>query len=772
MWLPVMPSFCSGRFIGGESGHTSLLATGFPTCRFRIEVLLFAVMVLGGQWPGHIQAADPPPELREGVQEIKLTGQVGALAVYGPDAFPVITAPQLYRDFDTTAIAAARLGKGRMVCAGHPGYLSAGSMKEGDTGRLMSNLLLWAAQVDPGQKKPLRLVFIDNKQLAESLAGSGFKVSNISQQDLETALPRCDVLLVHPSKLKKEDVPRVLDFVKQGGGLIMADAGWIWNAYTRSDEESLLEDFAGNLIARAAGIAWTSESVQGLDAMISTESPVNPLVHAAAALDFLKAHLSGNAAGKQTAQSLGSIHLTLSSIPSADELFIPILKDLCIKAGVKPLPTSKTPVSEKSTLKRLYVELETYRALQATPEMPVVSEFAAAFPGMPPESAKAVETTISVETAHPRWHSTGLYARPGDVIRVSVPENVARTARQKIRIRIGCHRDQLWKLDTWKRAPEITISVPITAAETKVTSGFGGLVYLEVPKDCELGIFETKVSGALPAPRFVLGETTNAEWKTIRNFPGPWAEIGSDKLILVLPSSAIRDFDNPAELMRFWDRVLDACADLATIPTERPFAERIVVDEQISAGYLHAGYPIMGPLSTTGELLDLKTLQSKGNWGYYHELGHNHQQPEWTWDGLTEVTVNLFSLYVLDTINPGAPYHNAIQPKNLSKMVDEFEKAGKLEGPFPQLMPYLQLRMAFGWQPFKTVFAEYRALSKDQKPKTLQERKDQWLIRFSKATNKNLAPFYDYWKFGESEEARKAVSHLPEWKWSADKKTE
>jgi len=732
---------------------------------------LLALMVLGVCRLGQIRAAElAPPELREGVKEIKLTGQVGALAVYGPDAFPVITAPQLYRDFETTAIAATVWGKGRMVCAGHPGYLSAGSMKAGDTGRLMHNLLLWVAQVDARQKKPLRLIFVDNKQLAESLATAGFKVANVSQQDLKSALPRCDVLLVHPSKLKKDDVPRILDFVKRGGGLIMADAGWIWKTYTKSDEENLLDDFVGNLIARPAGIAWTSESVRGLDAMISTESPANPLVHAAAALDYLKSHLQNNAADKQAAQSHGSIHLTLSSILSTDELFIPVLQQVCANAGVKPLPSPKTPVKETSTLERLFVELETYRALRATPGAPVISEFAAAFPGLPPQSAKTVEATISVETARPRWHSTGLYARPGDVIQVTVPENVARAAKKKIRIRIGCHRDQLWKLDTWKRAPEITISLPIADTETKVTSGFGGLIYLEVPPDCDLGVFEARISGALQAPRFVLGETTNAEWKKIRQFPGPWAEIGSDKLILVLPSEAIRNYDDPAALMRFWDRVMDACADLATIPAERPSAERIVVDAQISAGYLHAGYPIMGPLSTTGELLDLQTLNRKGNWGYYHELGHNHQQPEWTWDGLTEVTVNLFSLYVLDTINPGAPYHAAIQPKNLAKMVAEFEKSGKLEGPFPQLMPYLQLRMAFGWQPFKTVFAEYRALPKDQKPKTLQERKDQWLIRFSKATNKNLAPFYDYWKFGASEEARTAVSTLPEWKWSAGPK--
>lgn len=40
-------------------------------------------------------------------------------------------------------------------------------------------------------------------------------------------------------------------------------------------------------------------------------------------------------------------------------------------------------------------------------------------------------------------------------------------------------------------------------------------------------------------------------------------------------------------------------------------------------------------------------------------------------------------------------------------MTREFEKKGQLEGPFNQLMPYLQLRQAFGWQPYMKVFDEY-----------------------------------------------------------------
>lgn len=40
---------------------------------------------------------------------------------------------------------------------------------------------------------------------------------------------------------------------------------------------------------------------------------------------------------------------------------------------------------------------------------------------------------------------------------------------------------------------------------------------------------------------------------------------------------------------------MDSAADLASLPTRsRPRAERVVLDVQISAGWLHSGYPIMG----------------------------------------------------------------------------------------------------------------------------------------------------------------------------------
>jgi hypothetical protein len=61
------------------------------------------------------------------------------------------------------------------------------------------------------------------------------------------------------------------------------------------------------------------------------------------------------------------------------------------------------------------------------------------------------------------------------------------------------------------------------------------------------------------------------------------------------------------------------------------------------------------------------------------------------------------------------------------------------------------------------LFAEYRDLPKGERPKNDDEKRDQWMLRFSKAVGKNLGPFFETWGVPTSETARKEVANLPKW---------
>ena len=185
---------------------------------------------------------------------------------------------------------------------------------------------------------------------------------------------------------------------------------------------------------------------------------------------------------------------------------------------------------------------------------------------------------------------------------------------------------------------------------------------------------------------------------------------------------------------------------------------------------MHSGYPIMTFLDKSVEHSISTSELAAGSWGHFHELGHNHQQGDWTFDGTREVTCNLFSLYVMETVcgKPPGQGHEAMKPdvvdKRLRSYLGSTDKFFRWKSdPFLALTMYDQLRAGFGWETYKKVFAEYRALPITGRPKTDEEKRDQWLVRFSRAAGKNLGPFFEAWGVPTSASARQSIAGLPVW---------
>lgn len=408
---------------------------------------------------------------------------------------------------------------------------------------------------------------------------------------------------------------------------------------------------------------------------------------------------------------------------------------------------------------------EIRKLMELPPDQVHANPAAADFPGTPAADAPRIERTVVVDTSVPRWHSTGLYAAPGEIITATIPTDAVHA---KLRLRIGCHKDLLWaeRIASWKRVPEITRTFALTETTTRAANAFGAPVYIEVPSGCRFGQVKVTIQNAVPAPLFELGKTDMTAWRTeIRKYPAPWAELAGKNLAISMPSANVRDLDNPGEVLQFWDRVV-AAEDELSGQTNRTNPERFVLDRQISAGYMHSGYPIMGPLDQASKVANLDALK-KGNWGFFHELGHNHQRPDWVLAGTTEITVNIFSMYCFEKVC-GLPRHghNAMSDANREKSLREFfgnPSMSWTSKPFIGLNFYDELIQDFGWDAFHKVFIEYRDLPKDQRPKNDDEKRDQWLVRFSKTAGKNLGPFFGAWRIPTSETARDSITNLPVW---------
>ncbi|MHC4694940.1 MAG: M60 family metallopeptidase [Planctomycetota bacterium] len=444
------------------------------------------------------------------------------------------------------------------------------------------------------------------------------------------------------------------------------------------------------------------------------------------------------------------------------------------------IPMARKRLSRKTQPDYTILSLQIRKGRDIPAEQVKAHPAAEVFPGSVGEDAKKVSRQIKINTSEAGWHiggrrslywhSTGFYAAAGEVITVTIPKEVT---DKGLYVRIGAHSDRLWRKSSWARAPEICRRFALTQTETKAANAFGGLVYIETPYDLKIGEIAVTIDGAVLAPYYVLGKTDVERWrKKKRNHPTPWGELSGRKLILTLPSKVLRTVDEPEELMKFWDGVMDRYAELLGRDPQRRRLERFVPDVQISAGYMHAGYPLMTMLDITTTIVDKERIihnRHGGVWGLFHEIGHNHQNYDWTFRGTGEVTVNLFSLYIMDKVCDVPDKGHPSITKSARKRNTEryFADGGNFEkwkrDPFLALCMYMQLQEAFGWEPFSKVFKEYRTLTEEQRPHSDDEKRDQWMVRFSRAVGKNLGPFFQAWGVPTTEKARTSIADLPGW---------
>lgn len=691
--------------------------------------------------------------LKKGVKKIGVSGSPGPVCVFGDRAFAVVAGVQ--KDVQAPLVAAAEYGAGRVVVFGHNGYLNLGTLKQADTLTFFKNTIHWTANEN---QKPFIAVY-KNKKLTTFLIEQKMDAGNADLENLQSV----NVLILAAGEVNANNIKALDTFVQNGGGVITAGLGWGWKQLNRG--KSLRHDFMANQLLAPMGLVW-ADGFAGKTCDVGYRvEPFNAEhLNASKALAMLSED-NGQKLGDSAQQLSATLTLAIRSLPDHDTLLRPKIAQIEKQYSGAIIPSPKKALGEKDVMKRLLVSQQVIQILQEEPEKTSAHPAAEFFPGQVSADAQRIAKTLDIDTSVPRWHSTGLYAAPGEVITVRVDPAMA---GKKLSVRIGAHKDKIWHHKKWKRCPEITRSFAIAQPETAAANAFGGLVYIEVPQKCTLGTVKISVEGAVQAPYYIHGKTDLNQWRqTIRNAPAPWAELATDKIIITVPSTSVRQLDDPAALMDVWDDILDACADLATIDRDRTSPERIVPDVQISAGYMHSGYPIMTLADQYVRLVDREHLL-EGNWGLFHELGHNHQNGMWTFGGTGEVTVNLFTTYVFEKVCDTPPAQGRVP---LEKRAGEYEKYvadGRdfeqwKKKPFLALVMYLQLQEQFGWEPYQQVFAEYRALPDNQRPKTDDDKRDQWMVRFSKTVGYNLGPFFDAWNVPVSEEAKKQVADLPVW---------
>lgn len=730
-------------------------------CRTSSIFFLGAISLFGpNPDAAHARSDAGAAALLEGVDAIPPVGVAGQVALWGDGAFAVVLGKE--GRGKVPIVGAGTLGRGRVMAWAH-GYGSASAAEKLSTGRLLVNACRWAAGAKANEAARVRVRLLDS-DLAAFLASRGFEAAAIRGGGaLSEELAGANVLLCGRADLADREIDAIARFISSGGGFVCFACPWGWaQVHGKPVAEIPL-----NRILAPAGVALADGYAEPTrDGAFEARLVPGDEFHAGRALDLLEKAGTNPTSDPLLEQAGATATNVVAALPKDDRLLRPRLEALLKSHADALVPAPDRPLGAARPLERVLLAAQLSEIESAAPEDVSAHPAAAAFPGAVPANAGAVSRRVEIDTAVPRWHSTGLYAPPGRVVTVA---SAGGRSVAGLRARIGCHTDELWHHAEWRRVPRIARSWSLDSERVRVASAFGGLVYIEVPEQGTAGRTTFEIAGAVEAPRFVLGRTTDEEWTTrLRDRPAPWAELESDRVILTIPSDVARRIERPAEIMEHWVKVLDADADLAGLPRERKSPERFVADVQISAGYMHSGYPIMTHLDAAAFMTDRKGLVDSG-WGPYHELGHNHQDGTWTFEGTGEVTCNVFTLYVLETVCGVA---GASREKVFGDEAARARRKYQAEGrrfeqwksdPFLALQMYAQLRLAFGWDVYRKVFAEYRALGAEERPATDDEKRDQWMVRMSRATGKNLGPFFEAWGVPTSAGARESVRGGDEW---------
>ncbi len=697
-----------------------------------------------------------------GVSALPKLGAPGPIALWGATAFAVIATSGEEGKAETALVGAAGFEKGRIVLFGHNSYLGPSDGNEAVVGALLVNSVKWSTT----KQKP-RIGTNDTKTAA-FLTAQKFDVKKLAGAPEKKSIHEFDVLVINAQSVTADaEGQAMLDFVKNGGGLVAGMTGWAFEQ--TSGGKRLNTGNALNVALAAAGIAFTDAGI-GKDREFPARAELSPLMNAQVALDAMLRSQKGSAPLKPEEFSQGSsaIQLALAAQPPGRSAF-QAAAIATLAGGSAAVPTAKKPLTEaKDAAARNRLGIET-RILKMAAAADISPHPAAKeFPGLAPADAQRVTREVTIHPDVPGWTSTGLWVNAGDKVSVKVPASVV---GKGFAVRIGCHSDTLYHLDKWERAPEITRSVPIETEVTVAANAFGGLVFIEVP-DRAKGApdFNVTIAGAIEAPIFVLGRDDDAKWNsTIKHRKAPWAEFVCDKVILCCPTEHAHHVTNPTELMNFWTRVVDAQDEISNQAKDRKRPERYVCDVQISAGYMHSGYPIMVPVSAADEMITFNKAKAPG-WGYYHELGHNHQRGEFTFEGTGEVTNNVLGMYVIEYVLGKDPLtgHGAIAPAKLTEHIAAIKKAGnKFElwkkDPFIALTTYIQLVQGFGWESWRTYLHSFADPSFGPAPKGDDEKRDQFLVRYSKITKKNLGDFFDFWGIPVSSSAKTEAAKFERW---------
>ena len=269
---------------------------------------------------------------------------------------------------------------------------------------------------------------------------------------------------------------------------------------------------------------------------------------------------------------------------------------------------------------------------------------------------------------------------------------------------------------------------------------------------------------AVPIPFYRYGKTTREQWRLMQQMPNPYGmvEIAGNRILVTVTAEKAREhLVDPQKLCETFDRIMNVYAKLLGLsPREKDphgIPQNLMHMIEVDHGFMYAvNHRTCYVSGTVRCILDYKNLIENG-WGPWHEIGHMHQVQEYKFQGLGEVTVNIFSLEAQHHFGQRARIDTReMHAKIRQYMADPNRDYHAEEDVFMKLALFWQLRLAFG----DDFYPKLHRLNREIKdgPKNDDE-KVQYFIRLSsRVSGYDLTPFFLAWGLKPTPETRQYIS--------------
>lgn len=353
--------------------------------------------------------------------------------------------------------------------------------------------------------------------------------------------------------------------------------------------------------------------------------------------------------------------------------------------------------------------------------------------------------------------STGIYKRTGDIITIYVDEETDQVDMPNYTITPIV-------LTTFTEAVWGVTGTPLQKGVNVIDNDSEGIIHIRNTSNLTSNQhIEISFDGGLTIPRYILGETTEAEWQKsiVNKHPEiPGFELVGRQTMVTGGIALIDHIQDPRAILELHDTVVDMHnetsgldgrdAEVHRLPRGLVQHLRHTIDPTayMYAWGQHTGY-------NTEAMQNTVLNPSLEQWGIWHEMGHTYQVNRMNFSDLTEVTVNIYSMRAQNKLGQRSRLEVDGVYTGVFRYLESENKSFHGLDFWEKLTMFWQLELAFGDEFYPQLHRIYR-----EERRTLNSDMDrqQYFIEVaSRVSQTNLVPFFEAWGIEISTETKDSL---------------